>query len=140
MEPNERNGKRKSKSKRKPKTQCTILKIQSYRRKKFIRILNETLRDHRLGRMARAILCYALSRPSDWKLHSWEMAQEFRCGEWVVRKAMKELVSAEYARLILVRTATGRVTGRGWLIRESPELEWPVSNPRKHALGRGNAL
>lgn len=111
-------------------TQCTILKInhgkdRQFKGRPYTRILNETLRDHRLGGMARGILCYALSRPSNWKLHSWELAKEFQSGEWAIRSAMKELVNAGYARLDLVRTPTGKLKGRAWLIRESPEMEWP---------------
>ncbi len=114
-----------------PQTQCTILKInhRNDKSRPYTRILNKTLRDHRLGGMARGVLCYALSRPSNWKLRSWELAKEFRCGEWAIRSAMKELVNAGYARLDLVRTPTGTVEGRAWLIRESPEMEWP--RPRR---------
>jgi hypothetical protein len=127
MEPNQPNNKRKRKS---PK-QCTILKIKNYRKRDqpYTRILNETLRDQRLGGMARAILAYALSRPSDWKLHSWEVAKEFQCGKFAVRTAMKQLKDAGYARIDLVRTPSGTVEGQEWLIRESPELEWP--SPRR---------
>lgn len=129
------NGQSKSSSRRFPnKAQCTILKIKSYGKQPFTRILNETLRDYRLGGMARAILCYALSRGSNWKLHSWEVALEFRCGEFAVRSAMKELVSAGYARLDLVRTPTGTVTGRAWLIRESPRLHWPDEQSSKRGF------
>ena len=105
--------------------QCTILKIKSYDGAGgYTRILNETLRDRRLSGMARGILAYALSRPSNWQTRSWELQQEFRCGEWAIRIAMEELVSADYARLDLVRAPDGKVTGRAWLIRESPKLAW----------------
>ncbi len=135
MEPNQPKNKRKS-----PKP-CTILKIKTYRKRgqPYTRILNDTLRDQRLGGMARAILAYALSRPSDWKLRSWEVAKEFQCGEFAVRNAMKQLVAAGYARLDLVRAASGQVTGRVWLIRESPELEWPQPRRGFSTLGVSGA-
>lgn len=56
----------------KSKTKCkpSILKITSYGKQPFTRILNETVRDPALGGLARAILCYALSMPPDWKIRS----------------------------------------------------------------------
>ncbi len=113
-----------------PKAQCSILKVRHgkdprFKGRPYTRILNETLLDERLGGMARAILCYALSRPENWKLHSWEVAKRFHCGEWATRSGMKDLAEAGYARLVLARTATGTIRGRAWQIREAPELPWP---------------
>jgi hypothetical protein len=102
------------------------VKITKYGKgQSYTRILNETLRDKRLGGLARAILVYALSKPPDWKLRSWQLEQEFDCGRIAIRSAMKQLVKADYAKLVLERGSGGRVVGRSWLIRESPQMSWP---------------
>jgi hypothetical protein len=111
------------------KTKCkpSILKIKSYGRHAFTRVLNETIRDPALGGLARAILCYALSMPENWQIHSWQLKQEFGCGRLAIRKAMRELQDAGYAQRVL-RRDDGEITGSAWLIRESPKLRWPWSD------------
>src|SRR5260370_31882809 len=115
MQPN------KSKSKCKP----SILKIKSYGKQPFTRVLNDTVRDQALGGLARAVLVYALSMPPDWKIRSWQLKEEFRCGRLAIREAMRQLQDAGYAQRYLVRkVGTGEIVGTEWMIRESPTIAW----------------
>jgi hypothetical protein len=104
-----------------------IAKIGNYGRRGFTRILNDTLNDERLGGLALGILTYALSKPCDWRVHSWQLAKRFHCGDYAIRMAMKQLRDAGYAQLRYER-AKGRITGRYWQVRESPEVPWPHLN------------
>jgi hypothetical protein len=45
----------------------------------FTRILNDTIRDRKLGAAARGILCYALSQSNQWQILSWQLQKEFQC-------------------------------------------------------------
>jgi hypothetical protein len=114
---------------------CSIRKIDDYRNQPYTRILNATLRDNRLGGLARAILAYALSLPPDWLVRSRHLEKEFGCGRKAIRAAMKQLVKTGYARLRVARSADGKcAAGSTWDIRESPGLPWQrVSKSAKKA-------
>ena len=105
-----------------------IQKIESYGKHPYTRILNDTIRDQRLGAAARGILCYALSHSDHWQVYSWQLQKEFGCGKTAIRSAMKQLVKAGYARLDFVPKPDGTLGGQAWRIRESPTMEWNDCN------------
>lgn len=110
-----------------------ILKLGKYGCRGFTRILNEPLNDERLGGLALGVLTYALSKPSNWKLHSWQLAKRFHRGRGghAIGVAMKQLSDAGYARLRYERVK-GRIKRRYWQVRESPELSWPNESKKLH--------
>jgi hypothetical protein len=106
-----------------------ILKIERFgKRQSFTLILNDSLRDKRLGGLARGIFAYAMTLPPTWKLHSWYLQKEFQCGRIAVRTAMQQLVDAGYARLEFERGNSGRIIGQCWRIRMSPKIPWNSSH------------
>ena len=108
-----------------------IVKIRKYGRRKFTRILNETLCNRQLGIEARGILSHLLSKPFDWKPRVWALAKEFGCNKRVIRKGLKNLEVEGYARLLKFSGGYGKACGSLWQIRESPELPWPASKIRR---------
>jgi len=104
--------------------QARIVKIRSGDRRGHARISNETANDEKLGGLALGILTYALSKPSDWKLYSWELEKRFHRHDRAIRTAMWQLRDSDRVRLVYER-AKDRITAQYWQVRESPQLPWP---------------
>jgi hypothetical protein len=114
-----------------------IEKIGNYDKDQpYTRTLNTTLQDERLGARALSLLAYLLSMPPNWQPHYRQLAKRFKCGEWAIRAAMRELVEARYARRRVMRSPDGKhAAGTIWDIRESPEIPWqnkPKTRPIKN--------
>jgi hypothetical protein len=105
--------------------QARIVKIKHHR-KGHARVSNETANDERLGGLALGILTYALSKPCDWRLYSWQLAKRFHCGEWAIRTAMTQLRASERVRPVYERAKGGWITAQFWQVRESADLPWPT--------------
>jgi hypothetical protein len=104
--------------------QVRIVKIGNHR-KGHARVSNETANAEQLGGLALGILTYALSKPSDWKLYSWQLAKRFHCGEYAIRTAIRQLRASGRVRPVYER-AKGRIIAQYWQLRESAELPWPT--------------
>jgi hypothetical protein len=123
-----RNGQQSGNGSKPHESEQSVFKIERYGKgQSYTRILNETLRNKQLCRVAHplVVLAYALSKGRTWKLHSWQLRKEFGWGRLATRTVMRQLVEADFARLLIKRGNRGRVEGQLWEIRESPLVPWP---------------
>jgi hypothetical protein len=104
---------------------------QRYAKGEFFTGPKAALLNTDLDDLAFRILCLALARGSHWQIHPWQLERQFgRRGRDVVRRALRQLETAGYARLLAVSQGRGRISS-GWQIRRSPDAAWPVGNYRR---------
>lgn len=96
-----------------------IIRIQK-RENPYVQIDRAAIEDNRLSWKARGILAYLLSKPDDWSIHLFDIVNHGTEGRDSVQAAMQELRDLGYAKLETVRSASGKVAGKEWIITEQP--------------------
>lgn len=96
-----------------------IIRIQK-RENPYVQIDRAAIEDNRLSWRARGILAYLLSKPDDWSIHIFDILNHGTEGRDAVQAAMKELESFGYAKLETLRSESGKVAGKEWVITEQP--------------------
>lgn len=95
--------------------------IKSIRKEKpYTQILNEILENKTISRKAQGILCYILSKPTDWHVYISDLQTE-KDGEKAIRSGIKELIEAKYMqRYRVFDKETGKVHHWETLTSETP--------------------
>lgn len=78
----------------------------------FTMISNKIFENQNLSWEAKGLLCYILSRPSDWKVHTWQLAEIYQGkkkgnGRDSIKKIVRELKDAGYINYIKSRNDKG---------------------------------
>ena len=95
----------------------------------FSIIANEPLRDKRLSYRARGVLAYLLTRPDNWEVKMEEVTANGTEGRDAIRKVMRELEHFGYASLEPCRGKGGKVVGRSWVVKETPNTTESLKIP-----------
>jgi hypothetical protein len=95
-----------------------IIKLTRYGDLRFVQVLQDTVRDHRLSLGARGLLVYLLSQPKNWQPLLWRIKQETGLSDYVLRGYMQELRKYGYARLLNTKD------GHRWEVCEFPNQVW----------------
>lgn len=80
---------------------------RSPRRKFYVQVDNDTIRDDRLSWKARGLLTYLLSMPDDWTARATDLANRGPDGEHAVRAGLTELEDTHYLVRERVRQEDG---------------------------------
>ena len=88
----------------------------------FVQISNDLVEDDRLSWKAKALLCYLLSRPDDWKIIKADLVNKATDGLSSVNSGIEELVRWGYATREEVRSEKGMILCYDYIIREHPLL------------------
>lgn len=96
-----------------------IVKIQR-RETPFALVNKAILEDTRLSWKAKGIMAYLLSRPESWNVISGDVTNRSTDGRESVLAGMNELRKFGYAHLKQERDEKGHVSGKFWVVYESP--------------------
>ncbi len=94
--------------------------IRSSIRSRYTIVCNESLNDPRLSFGAKGLLCYLLSKPDSWKIKTKELMDAGDCGRDKILSMMKELSSAGYVSMRVIRGKGGRLLGKEVVLHETP--------------------
>jgi len=83
-------------------------------------IPSSTANDENLTAEALGVLSYLLSKPQTWEVRIGDVRKRFGIGNDKMRRIMRELVDAGYARLIERRGENGRLAGTFYEISDRP--------------------
>src|SRR6202008_3751325 len=99
------------------------------RRKNWVTIDQDVVRDTRLSWKARGLLAYILSQKDDWEISVRQLVKASpRDKETALRSAFKELLDAGYAKLEFVRNGgNSRAAGKRYSIDEDPDHDQETS-------------
>lgn len=111
-----------------------IIRIEK-RTNPYVQIDRKCLEDSRLTFAARGLLAYLLCKPDTWEVRIQELVIASPKGREAAQSALSELKAAGYAALVPVFGEKGRLIGKSWLVRETPELS-PVRQTGKPSVGQ----
>jgi hypothetical protein len=112
--------------------------ISRKREDPFARIPHEILSDTRLSWKAKGLLCYLLSKPSNWKVRRADLIKQSTDGDCSVRAALKELREAGYVSLECDKGSDGKVKEWRWTVSDTCDqaaLKKPKSSARNPEVG-----
>ena len=92
----------------------------------YVMVLRETLYDKNLSLKAKGLLCFILSKPTDWQIYVIALAKELKESKNTIASTLKELIDTGYCvRKYHVRTE-GKFNGFDYIIFESlnERKEW----------------
>lgn len=98
----------------------TIYRIQ--KRKNYVVLDKDFLKNNRLSFKAKGILALMLSYPSDWEFREKEIIRQSTNGKEAFRSGVKELINNGYIKKTSLRNDKGQFIGVEWIVLESPEL------------------
>lgn len=108
----------------------------------YVQIDNRVLEDDRLSWKAKGLLCYLLSRRSDWCVRRDDLINRSTDGRESVQAGMQELKECGYAALLNAQGEDGKTMGMQWLVVEHPEMLEStlgrLSRSKAETLGREN--
>lgn len=114
----------------------SIIRIQK-RDNPFVQIDKRPLEESRLSWRAKGILAYLLSKPDGWEVRSEDVLNHGTEGRDAVRAAFQELKAFGYAELVTHSDEkSGKMTGKSWVIRESPSDALISRPPEKPSVGK----
>lgn len=87
---------------------------------RFSIVDNTGFNDPRLSYKAKGLLGYFLTKPDDWQIRMEDLLKHGKDGLDAIKAGMKELRLAGYASLETGRDKQGHLTGKEWVIHESP--------------------
>lgn len=103
---------------------------------RFSIVDNTGFNDPRLSYKAKGLLGYFLTKPDDWQVRMEDLLKHGRDGLDGIKAGMKELRLAGYATLETGRDKQGHLTGKEWVIHESPITGKPLSRSTDSGLFR----
>jgi len=77
----------------------------------FAMIPNELLADENLSWKAKGVLCYLLSMPYDWKIHTNEIEKHAIDGRESLNTAIKQLIELGYIERVKLNNEKGQFSG-----------------------------
>ncbi len=101
----------------------------------FTVVSNSILQSKKMSFEAKGILCYILSLPDDWILHTTKLMSDFNIGRHMLNRCFSEIEEAGYmAKLGMVKGKGGRFEGYNYMfydtsIKESPYVDFPHAVP-----------
>jgi hypothetical protein len=112
------------------------------RRKHWVTIDQEVVRDKRLSWKARGLLAYLLSMDDDWEISVRKLIQESpHDKETALRSAFKELLDTGYARLEFTRNDTNsRASGKRYVIDEMSDRPEGFSEVQKTTISEDSEV
>lgn len=84
----------------------------------FVTIDNRVFEDDRLSWEAKGILGYLLTKPNDWHIRVKDLSNRAKTTPGTVKRCMKELMTAGYAKLIPMPAERGKFAGTYYEITE----------------------
>jgi len=107
-----------------------IIKLIRYGNMRFTRVLQDTVRNHRLSFGARGLLAYMLSQPPDWQPLLWQILQEaaksgYKLSHYELSGWLRELREHGHARDRMTKD------GRRWEVCEFPNQVWLGNKGKK---------
>ena len=97
-----------------------IVKIKK-RENPFAMIDRTALEDSRLSWRARGVLAYLLSKPDDWEVSVQNVINKGKEGREAIRAVFRELSKFGYCELENVRSESGTLAGKRYVIYEQPK-------------------
>jgi hypothetical protein len=113
------------------------IRREARRPDRYTRVDNATVEDPRLSFKALGLLVYLLSKPDHWTVSREHLATTHQDGETSIRTALAELRECGYLTTEELRDSSGRITGRGSVIHERPQLDGPPTGgdtPRRETI------
>lgn len=107
----------------------------------FTMIANSLLNDARVSFKAKGVLCFLLSKPTEWRTSRRHLMHVGRDGQASIASALQELAAAGYVSYEAERGPDGRLLGWAWHIYERPIPPEQCHLPPKHhqRLGKPTA-
>jgi hypothetical protein len=103
--------------------------IKAHHRDSYAMILNSTLCDKRLSWKARGILCYLLSKPTDWRVIMTDLIRQAPDGKASVMAGIKELQTYGYVRRVERPLLAGKFMGSDIYVFETPDATTSENQP-----------
>ena len=97
-----------------------IEKITQGDRVPFTQVSNDMLCDPKISAKAKGILCYMLSKPTDWQFNIKSIAGEMKEDKDTIWRILNELIKSNYVHRTDHRDAAGRITMWEYQVFQSP--------------------
>lgn len=94
----------------------------------FVRIQNEILVNPNLSWKAKGLLCFMLSRKSDWEFHKVQVQKYSTDGRDGTISAFNELIKAGYVKQIKKRDSKGKFVSFDYFVYDTPFTENPFTD------------
>jgi hypothetical protein len=100
----------------------TIIKKEHYEPGEYTILAKAMITSQQLSFGARGVYAYLMSKPADWVVRMGDLEKQTPTeSKAAVRRYMKELQQLGLADLVTIRDKGGRVSGKGWALRDLPE-------------------
>ena len=97
-----------------------IEKITQGDRVPFTQVSNDMLCDQHISAKAKGVLCYMLSKPSEWQFNIKSIAGEMKEDKDTIWRILTELIKSNYVHRTDHRDASGRITMWEYQVFQSP--------------------
>ena len=88
----------------------------------FTIIDNEILKNLEMSFEAKGLLCYILSLPDDWVLHTSQIMSQFKIGRTYLQRCFNEIEAAGYMiKVGMVKGVKGRFEGYSYMFYDEPK-------------------
>lgn len=109
--------------------------VKAQQRDAYARILNSTLCDARLSFKARGILCYLLSKPTNWRTILKDLTNQAPEGKASVVAGLNELETHGYLKRMQRPKVAGKYTGFDIYVHEAPISPDETGNENQSLTG-----
>ncbi len=109
--------------------------IKGHHSDNFAMISNSTLCDARLSFKSRGILCYLLSKPTDWRTILKDLVNQSPDGRASVVAGLNELEALGYLKRVLRPKVAGKYTGFNIYVHEMPVSPDETANDNQTLTG-----
>lgn len=107
----------------------TNLIKRTRRNNNFTIVNNNILRDKTMSFEAKGMLCYILSLPDNWVLHTSHLIKEFNIGRHYLKRCFDEIEAAGYmAKLGMIKGKGNRFEGFNYMFYDESVLKIPQAD------------